>query len=242
MKRLSGILLLCSLLFFNDKAVGQDWRPSYNRDTHTWLSAGMRYKLSPKFIFSAEQELRMDSFGTQLDQYFTQLEGTWKFLPKWSITVGARHIHELDNTGNEQGFEQHFRFHIDLQNKFKVGSLTFSNRLRYQNRNELGRTQFQGDYTNIFWRYKNSVEWNIKDWKLDPKLSYELFLHRQIGALNGFTQYRISLATTYNLNKKNRLKFMLFRERENRLWNPKTTYTLAIKYQYTLKRKSKAED
>ena len=81
----------------------------------------------------------------------------------------------------------------------------------------------------------------MKNWKLDPQISWEFFFHNEIGKLNNFTKHRITVGTDYKINKKQKISILLMKEGETKIWNARTTFALSIKYNYAFKLKRKKE-
>lgn len=233
----TALLLICML--WNGSACAQEGNSPVNRDLETWTGIGLKYKHNKHFKLELQEQVRMDSLSVRLDQFFTQFEGTYSYNKNWSLGVGLRYMTHKDYEWDGLYYDNHFRYHFDLKFRFEAANIEFTRRLRFQKRNELGKTELQGDYPIRYWRYKHSVEPKIKNWKFDPKFSYEFFFRNQIGSFNGFTKFRLSLSTTWKITKQHHLNMAIIREKETRLWNPKATYIVAVRYNYYLKRKKK---
>ena len=115
---------------------------------------------------------------------------------------------------------------------FKIGY-----RLRYQNKNELGISYDEEDYANQNIRFKTSLEYNIKNWKLDPKFSAEIFNKFQEGEENGFNKYRLTLGTDYKTKNFGKIGVFYRYQKELNVDFPDSSNIIGLKYIYTIKNK-----
>ncbi|WP_147676043.1 DUF2490 domain-containing protein [Algibacter pacificus] len=206
-------------------------------DWASWNTIGFKYKLNKKWSFALEEQLRFKEDISVIDEYFTQLEAEYEFFKNFSLGAGLRYIRENDNQGNVQGYENHFRFNFDLSYKHKIDRFTLGYRLRYQNKNELGVSSNDGDYANQNIRLKTSLKYNIKKWPLDPKFSAELFNHFEKEDDNGFSKYRLTFGTDYDIKNFGKIGLFYRMEKELNVDIPETTNIIGLKYTYTLKNK-----
>lgn len=228
-------LLCCLLIGLNTVSFGQSAAKLW--DFETWSSGQVKYSPHKKWNLTLEQQFRLKGNSTQFDRMLTEVETQFKPSKNFSFALGLRYIGMNDNIGANQGYENHFRFHLDATHRFKHKRFSFKNRLRYQNRNELGVDRFSGDYVSQDLRWKCTMEYNFKNWKLDPKCGFETFYHAETGELNGFTKNRLFIGTEYKLDKRQKLSFLYMRERETKLWNARYTRVVALRYTYSFKRK-----
>ena len=208
-----------------------------NNDFGAWSTVALEYKFNKKLSFSLEEQVRLKENISQIDEYFTEISTEYDLTKNFSIGAGARYIKENDNVGNIQGYEDHFRFQLDAAYKHKIDQFSLKYRLRYQNKNELGVGTSDGDYANQHIRFKTSVGYNIKGWKLDPEFSAELFNHFEKNETNGFDKYRLSIGTDYDLKKYGKLNLYYQFEKELNTSNPSILNVIGLKYKYTIKNK-----
>jgi len=228
------VLVLLLSVCFSNISYGQ------TDDTSDWLmwnTIGFKYKLNKKWSFALEEQLRLKEDISEVDEYFTQLEAEYKILKNFSLGAGLRYIRENDNQGNIQGYENHFRFNIDATYKHKVERFSLAYRLRYQNKNELGVSTSEGDYANQNIRLKTSIKYNIRKWPLDPKFSAEIFNHFEKEDDNGFSKYRLTFGTDYDIKNFGKIALFYRMEKELNVDIPETTNIIGLKYTYTLKNK-----
>jgi len=193
--------------------------------------------LNKKWNLGLEQQLRLENNSSEVDEYFTQLEASYKVSKKIKLGGGLRFIRFNDNQGDIQGYENHFRFNLDATYKHKVKDLDLSYRLRYQNKNNLGLSTSQGDYANQNIRLKVGAEYNIKKWPLDPKFSAEIFNHFEKEDDDiGFTKYRLTFGTDYKIKKVGTLG-IFYRYQKDIGNNAGLLNILGLKFIYNIKNK-----
>lgn len=222
-------LLVCMLFIAN--GFSQDENDT--SDLENWTAINLKYKLNKKWSFDIEGQLRLKEDISEISEYFTELNTTYSISKGFKIGAGIRYIKENDNVGKIQGYEDHFRFHVDASYKHKINDFTLKYRLRYQNKNELG----VDDYDNQHFRFKTSLEYNFKNWKLDPIISGEIYNHLEKGEENGFDKYRITLGTEYKFKEMGTLGLFYRIEKELNETIPETTNIIGLKYSYTFKNK-----
>jgi hypothetical protein len=209
------------------------------RDLEFWSSAELKYAVNKKWKLGLEEQLRLKSSASDVDQYFTEFNVKNKFSKSMFWGLGLRYIRENDTEGNVQGYEKHFRFNLDLGFKHEIKRFDMVYRLRYQNKNELGISREDGDIANKHMRLKISSSYNIKKWKLDPEISVEIF--NELGKEKNFDKVRFTASTAYKIKKFGTIGVFYRMERELNKSYPKITHIPGIKYTYTLKRNKKDE-
>ena len=225
-----NLLLLNTVLFSS-----LNYAQSADKDWASWSTIGVEYELNNRWSFGLEEQFRLKENFSEVDNFFTQLSAEYKVFKNFKIGVGARYIRNNDNTGNIQGYENYFRFQIDAMYKHEINNFKIGYRLRYQNKNELGVSYDEGDYANQNIRFKTSLEYNFKKWKLDPKFSAEVFNKFQEGDDNGFNKYRLTLGTDYKIKNFGKLGVFYRFEKELNVDFPDTTNILGLKYTYSFK-------
>jgi hypothetical protein len=223
-------LLLIITVLFTSKNYAQT-----DSDWASWNTIGVEYKLNKKWSFALEEQVRLKENISVVDNYFTQLSADYKLFKGFKLGAGVRYIRDNDNQGNIQGYENHFRFQIDAMYKHEINDFKIGYRLRYQNKNELGVSYDEGDYANQNIRFKTSLEYNIKNWKLDPKFSAEIFNRFQEGKENGFNKYRLTLGTDYKMKNFGKLGVFYRFEKELNVDFPETKNIIGLNYTYTFK-------
>lgn len=206
-------------------------------DLESWMAVSLKYKPNKKWSFALEEQLRLDEDISEVSEYFTEVDAEYSISKSFDIGGGLRYVRENDNEGNIQGYENHLRFHVDASYKHKINAFTLQYRLRYQNKNELGVDTSEGDYAKQNIRFKTSIEYDFKKWKLDPKFAAEIFNHFEKEDDNGFSKYRLTLGTDYKIKKLGKIGLFYRVEKELNVDLPETTRIIGFKYSYTIKNK-----
>ena len=232
------IQYLLVILFCIPFAAGaQDGEYIEVRDFETWTSLGLKYEAGDKWTFGLQEQLRLDYNSTEIKGLFTQVSADYELFKNFEIGLGLRLIQRNDNEGNNQGWEHFFRYHLDAEYGHKIDRFSLKYRFRYQSRDELNVSREQGDISKNFLRLKAKVGYNIKNWKLDPVISGELFNHREDGINYGMSNYRVTFGTNYKIKNAGKIGVYYRLEQELNTNYPMTTHILRLKYTYTLKSK-----
>ncbi len=219
---------------YHNKAMGQDGEGQ--NDFQAWFKTGVRYKIDSKWQMGFETQLRLKENAATVDEYFGQLEIERELLKNFDMTLGLRYVRNNDTKGKIQGFENHFRWNLDFSYKYKSGRFNFKHRLRYQNKNELQKSTEEGDFAVQNIRFKSSVGYNFKKWKLDPKFDLELFNRFQKEEEGGLNKLRLTLRTSYKLKKgAGEIDFFYRFEKELNEDFPDKDHILGLGYTYTIK-------
>ncbi|MDO5970692.1 DUF2490 domain-containing protein [Flavivirga aquimarina] len=226
-------IILLTLLFTNTGYTQTD----DTNDLASWNTIAIEYQLNKKWSFSLEEQLRLKNNVSEIDNYFTELNAEYEIFNNFKLGGGLRYIRKNDNQGNIQGYENHFRFNFDTSYKHEIADFSLKYRLRYQNKNELGVSNAEGDYANQHLRFKTAVVYNIKKWKLDPKFSAELFHHFEKGEASEFNKYRLTLGTEYKFKTLGKIGVFYGFEKELNETIPETTNIIGLKYTYKFKNK-----
>jgi hypothetical protein len=170
--------------------------------------------------------------STQIDQYFTNLDLKFKVFEGFSTTLGARFIQDRDKDDGD--YRSRLRFNVDFGYKHSIDRFTLKYRVRLQTRNELGVSREEGDFAINAFRMRAGVKYNIKNWKLDPEVSYELFRESGAYIVSSFNKYRISLVTRYKFNDLIHLKGFYRMERGLGMLLPETTNIVGFNLTFNL--------
>ena len=221
-----SLIIILTVFYSNAQNIGVELWPS-----HTF-----RIKLNKDFKLDIENQLRGDIYSVNLNQFFTQASIKFE-IKQAKLTSGFRLIQEF-----KSGIENHFRYHIDYAYITDFSMSTFTLRIRFQTKNQLGVSKFDGDYYDNDLRYRGKVKFRIPKSKFKPSLSLELFQHFEKGALNGFNKYRINIGGEYKLPNKGKIGLTINREKQWVYWNPKTTWIFMPYYVTYIKKKEPKEE
>ena len=192
MKIVSGFtknLLIGANLLLTPFLFGQE-----TNDMEGWSSIELDVKANKNLSFSVSEHLRYRNDITTLKNYFTQAKVQYELFKNFEIGAGIRYITNNDDTGNIQGYEPLFRYQFDAVFSDKIDEVTVLFRLRYQNKNELGFSESEGDIPVEYTRYRIGFDYRIKALKLNAKLFGEVFNEAKTTDSNGgFNRHRYTL-------------------------------------------------
>lgn len=237
-------LITCGL-FFSIQSIAQN--SSYNKkkgkdnaEVKLWGGAEFDLKLNKSWSINLMTQARMKFMETEFDRFLLEFETAYNprfhFVVKpMKLKVGVRYFGTVDE---DDGYENNLRLHADLSYKLKSKRFYVAYRFRYQAKNELKQKEsiYKNYWTQDF-RNLIKVGYNFKKWKLDPEIWFELFFHDELGALNGFTKYRVGIKTSYDFDKNNAISLKYFLEMETKYYNPKQAHIIVLSYQYKFKLK-----
>jgi hypothetical protein len=201
-------LAVILMAFFSSALHAQDSTTVRDFELWTGISVNKSF-LEDKLAFSLSQEFRFDENALHMNNYFTELGGSYEFIKGLELGVGYRFIRNNRNSGyaNEQ------RFITNLSYKHSLDRFKLQYRFRYQRQDELGTSKDEGDYATSKYRFRVKATYNIKNWKLDPYISVEGFYAQETNTYNyietitetekvaGLEKLRFTLGTNYKINK-----------------------------------------
>lgn len=231
------IILIPFFGFTQDSGLSQDGEYVEVQDFESWTSIALKFKAGKKWTFDLQEQMRLDNNSSEIKGFFTQIGTDVEIFKGFKTGLGLRFINRYDNEGSQQGWEHYFRYHLDVSYKHKIDRFTLKYRFRYQNLNEISLSRSEGDIPISYLRLKFQLGYNIKNWKLDPFVSGELFNHRENGINYGLSDYRITVGTNYKMKNFGKLGIYYRYEKEISDYYPKTSNVLRIKYTYTFKSK-----
>ena len=180
-----------------------------SNDLEGWSSLQLDINATEKLSFSIAEHVRYKNDISKLNNYFTQLETNYEIFKDFQLGAGVRFIKKNDDIGNKQGIESHFRYQIDANYKHKVNQLNLSYRFRYQNKNELGLSEKEGDIAKEQLRIMMGVGYKLKPIGIVFKLKGELFDNISKGSGSKvINRNRFTLTASKRFNKIG--KFSIF--------------------------------
>ena len=228
--RIKAVLILLATLFCTSIIQSQN----SNKDVALWTSVGVDYTFKKRLKFILEQHLRLKENMRTTDEYFTELTIEYEILKNFEIGLGGRHITENDNQGGKQGFENHFRYNVDLSFKYKIERFTVSHRLRYQNENHLGVSLSDGDVHRENLRFRTGLDYNIRKIPLEPKLDIELFNRFNSEEDINYNKYRFTFGLSYNLKKFGKFEAYYRFENDVNTTSPNRLEVWGLQYRYSI--------
>ena len=217
-------LLLASFLF------GQE-----TNDMEGWSSIELDVKANKNLSFSVSEHLRYRNDITTLKNYFTQAKVQYELFKNFEIGAGIRYITSNDDTGNIQGYEPLFRYQFDAIFSDKIDKVTVLFRLRYQNKNELGFSESEGDIPVEYTRYRMGFDYRIKALKLNAKLFGEAFNEAKTTDSNGgFNRHRYTLRISRKFKNFGTVGMFYANQSDYSTNTKKNKSIIGFKYSYRL--------
>ena len=226
MKSLYSVLLVLAAL----PAISQT--TVVTRDLEVWSALGLETKLHDNFKLSMNQEFRLWQNAQQVDQYFTEVAGKYYAFDK-HLRFGLGYRYIRDNNV-ENGYQNEQRWALDAEYRHKVNRLTLGYRLRSTNRNDVGETTAEGDVPKKNLRLRLYSKYNIKNWKLDPYASVELFRQYESGTDPFYRKLRFTVGTSKKVVPGGTLRGFYRVERDWSEALPNTTGIVGIGFTYKL--------
>ena len=206
-----------------------------NSDLEGWSSVGLNLKATKKLSFSVSEHLRSRNDISTVKNYFTQIKANYEVLKNFELGGGIRYITRNDDVGKKQGLESFFRYQFDANYTQKINKIGVLLRLRYQNKNQLGMSEEEGDIAQEFIRTRIGLRYKIKAVKLNVRLFAEHFNQPNNSKLEHTetrTRYTLKLSRKF---KKIGAFTVFYGIQENNLNQEKTNKSfLGLKYAYTI--------
>lgn len=236
------LLFLAVIAGFSNLILAQN-----SDDLEGWSAVQLDVRASKKMTFSVSEHLRYRNDITTVSTYFTQVETNYEVIKDFELGLGVRFIKKNDDVGKKQGIESHFRYQFDASFKHDINRIGLSYRLRYQNKNELGFSEDEGDIPKEQLRFQFGVGYKLLPISVVFKLKAEFFntfVDKTVG--NKIDRQRFTLSASRKFNRFGKIA-LFYRTQDNfnvEVKNTEVTVSKAIlgfKYTYTLDlRKTKA--
>ena len=200
-----------------------------------WSSIEVDYGLTKNIDIYGGGQIRIKSVGDTYNKSFYEIGAKIKINDYLSSGFGYRGIDELDDVGNIQGHEKFNRYHAYIRKSLDYKNFNFRFRVQYQKKiqNKIDNPEYRN-----FWRLKLDSEYNIKNWKYDPRIGFEIFLRDEINFNENYEKYRVYFGTKFNLKKRKSLSIRYIMQKY--LTNQNLTlHILRLSYNYEIKKKKK---
>ena len=200
-----------------------------------WSSIEVDYGLTKNIDIYGGGQLRIKSIGDTYNKSFYEIGAKIKINDYLSSGFGYRGIDQLDDVGNIQGHEKFNRYHAYIRKSLDYKNFNFRFRVQYQKKiqNKIDNPEYRN-----FWRLKLDSEYNIKNWKYDPRIGFEIFLRDEINFNENYEKYRVYFGTKFNLKKRKSLSIRYIMQKY--LTNQNLTlHILRLSYNYEIKKKKK---
>lgn len=144
-------------------------------DLEGWSAVEIDLKATKKLSFSIAEHLRLRNDISTVKNYFTQLKVNYEVLKNFELGGGVRYITSNDDVGKKQGLDPFFRYQFDASYNTEIEKIELFLRLRYQNKNQLGFSEEEGDIAQEFIRSRLGIGYRIKPLKVNLRLYAEHF-------------------------------------------------------------------
>ncbi len=196
-------------------------------DLEQWTSIGLSKKINKHWKISLDQEFRFINNMSQFNIYFSDLGVDYKINKYFSLGANYRFY---QNKTSEGIFKTQQRLSADVKYKHKLDRFTLAYRLRFQNKDEDFFTSSESLY-NL--RNKFSVDYNIKNFKIDPYVDVELFRQIDDFNTNELSKLRWTLGLEYSLKDFGDMQVFYRMDNDlNQTYN-KDTYILGVGYKFS---------
>jgi hypothetical protein len=190
MKMKNKLILFILPLFFACSVAAQEG-PS------TWFELGFSKRIIKDLKLEINPELRLFK-GFEMDSYI--FEGGLSYKINKYLGVGGYYRYEDEykykkSTGAYKGQKAYNRWAFDLKSGFELDRFDFSFRIRYTYGADYDQTTNDGA---SYFRYRAKVDYDIKNFKLVPYASIEVY-HDLI--LKEINRTRYTAGLTYPINK-----------------------------------------
>ncbi|MDG2343468.1 MAG: DUF2490 domain-containing protein [Flavobacteriales bacterium] len=206
-----------------------------------WLSGNINLKVNKHWKFNLENQTRFSLDNINFERNFTEFQ-IEKNIASW-ISWGVSYRYILKKQAFDENIANYNRYnyfwilkhHLDKNERLNIQYKIQSQRRRetFSNTNK-----YVGELRK-YWRIKTVLSYNIKNWKLDPKVGVEFFLRSNEHPTDQYNKYRISLGTKKKINKNQYITFKYMFEKQYKQWNPEVMHVFGIKYNYSLKHYTK---
>jgi len=198
-------------------------------DLEMWNNFAISKKLGDRWKVSLEEELRFTEDISRFDMFFTDVGLDYKIDKHFSAGVNYRFY---QNKNNDDDFITQHRLSANIKFKQKLDRFTFGYRLQFQNKDEdFLSSNSENNVYNL--RNKISVDYDIKNFKLEPYFQAELFRKYETGEESYFNKMRWKLGASYPVTRKSDIELFYLIDKELNQSYPKSTYVLGLGYKFS---------
>lgn len=225
-------IIICVCFFFPLFIFSQD-----EVDFQPRFAVSVKTKPMKKWSVEIEEQLRFKDHASTIDQFFSEIYSDYGIVKNIKLGAGFRYLRNQDTKGKIQGYEDMIRYHIDCIYRKDFFRFSLKTRLRYQDRIDLEESTSSDERSEKHVRLKNSLKYDIKKWKLDPRISGELF--HQVGNESKLSKYRLGAGTSYRIKKLGSLGLFYLLEQEVNVADPILAHIVKASFSFNLRLKKK---
>ena len=186
-------LLLCCMLYASELREQEDEASATPQEL--WTGAAVKYEFLPRYSAQLHHEQRFRTDGFVLDKNFTELELKHKWKSGFSLAGGLRYIRtttpRVRSRASRSATVGRPIWAINLISKDSASE-------RASGSSREGSLKGTTRSVNAL-RWKLALGYNIRKWKLDPKLSTELF--KRTDKQESITKMRLTLGSEYSMGE-----------------------------------------
>ena len=225
-------LLIISMLLLTS-VVAKAQVGTSETDTELWLKAGAEFEVGAKWKFGVEEQLRFDNQIGEVKNYHTELEIRYRLTDQLDLRFVPRYIRRKGNQGSAEEFDDLFRYQFGAGYKHRWNQLEFKHRALFQNRNELGVSEAEGDIPRHFFRWRTGVEYKIKNWKYDPIFRTEYFVSLNGAKAGTDDAIRFALGTDRNYDGVGKFGIFYMYETTINAIDTEIAHIISLRYSYS---------
>jgi opacity protein-like surface antigen len=171
------------------------------RDLEMRNSITIQKKINDHWKISLQEEFRFTENITRFDIFLIDLGVHYKINQHFSAGANYR-LYKNKNSDNE--FINQHRLSANINYTKKINRFTFGYRIQFQNKNE---ELLPGETANKLYNLRNkiSIEYNTKNFKLDPYFQTELYQQFESGEDSFFNKVQWTLGISYSVTKRSDL-------------------------------------
>jgi hypothetical protein len=200
----SCLIITLLLLILPGKSQGQE------QDFGIWYSINTVYPLSKKLDMTLKASLRTYQNAAVMDELYLEGGLSYEFNQYLSAAASARIAEAREDNG-----ENHvrYKYFASVKGKLPVGRFAFSTRAMLMVINRTYVEDEDDDRTFSTLRLKLKLEYNIKDFPVDPYLGFESFTKIVVDSENIIDKARFFSGFEYEFSAKHslELEYMLDR-------------------------------
>lgn len=189
--------------------------------TELWLGATLKMKLSKKFRFDVEQQLRLEDHESGFDQTFTELGLRYKITDNFDVKGQYRYA-ITDDEHNEA------RWSVDLSYEYDIKNFPLDIGYRFRFQDE--KVDWTGE-KKTYIRQRLTLDYNLSK-LVDPAFEYEWFY--KLNDDHEFRRSRYTFSLQWKVNKKSELETFVRLEDEYNVKQPDRIYIMGLAYSYDL--------
>ena len=213
-----------------------------DRKAENWLGANIDLKINNHWKFTIENQSRFSFSNNTFERNFTEFQIEEDIAEGISWGLSYRYI--IKNPDYEENIKRYNRYNFYCYYKHHLDTRERLN-IKYKIQSQRRRETFVNTNKHVgelrkYWRIKTVISYNIKNWKLDPKIGLEFFLRKNNHPSDQYNKYRFSIGTKKKMNKNQSLTIKYMFEKEYKLWNPELMHIIGIKYNFSFNHQTKS--